>query len=386
MKRNRIGIIYISSSKWIGGAYYIQNIISSLNFVDDQCRPDIFVFTESIDRFSELEKATSYPYLHFVNHGTLLRKSVNFLNRLFFKLNGHKYWLFDKYQTQKLNLSFVYPVSGHIPKNYSDICLFWFPDFQHKYLPQLFSEKEISNRDSIMKSASQTGCTMVFSSEDAQTDFFKFEIDAKNTSYVLPFTVRHPEFSNEDIAQIKSKYGIRDEYLFCANQYWAHKNHKFLYKAFYESKKKGAKFQLVCSGKMFDYRNSSYVEELQSFITCNGLESEIINVGFIERTEQLCLMQNSYAIVQPSLFEGWNTTVEDAKCLNKFIFLSDLGVHREQSPANVCYFDPHNTDDLVEKLLNVKPTNYPYDYMQDRIAQGQTWAKIIKEVCEKRHQ
>lgn len=383
MKRNRIGIIYESSDKWIGGAYYIQNIISSLNLVDDSLRPDIFVFAETEDSFNELKEASSYPYLHFVNHGTQLRRLLRFLNKLFFKLTGHKYWLIDKYQTKNLGLAFVYPIQNHIPLNYSKTCISWIPDFQHKYLPQLFSEKEITHRDSTMKTACQSGCAMVFSSKDAQSDYYKFQTDAKNPSYVLPFTVTHPDFSNEDIVKIKNKYGIRGEYLFCANQYWTHKNHKFLYSAFFEAKKKGLQLQLVCSGKMHDYRNPSYADELQSFITTNGFNTEIINVGFISRTEQLCLMKNSYAIIQPSLFEGWNTTVEDAKCLNKFIFLSELNVHLEQAPVNVCYFDPHKEEDLVEKLLTVKPTNHSYDYMQDKVAQGQKWAQIIKEVCER---
>ncbi len=38
-------------------------------------------------------------------------------------------------------------------------------------------------------------------------------------------------------------------------------------------------------------------------------------LGFIDRGEQLQLMKNSIAIVQPSLFEGWSTVVEDTKAM-----------------------------------------------------------------------
>ena len=84
--------------------------------------------------------------------------------------------------------------------------------------------------------------------------------------------------------------------------------------------------------------------------------------------------------MQPSLFEGWSTVVEDAKCLNKFIFLSDLPVHREQNPANVCFFDPYDEDALTDKLLKVEPTTTQYDYSKDIHRFGETVIRIIKEL------
>ena len=94
----------------------------------------------------------------------------------------------------------------------------------------------------------------------------------------------------------------------------------------------------------------------------NHLEKDILTLGVIDKLELLCLMKYSYAVVQPSLFEGWNTTVEDSKAMNKFIFLSDLNVHREQINQNVCFFNPHDEDDMVQKLLTVTPTEECFDY------------------------
>ena len=88
-------------------------------------------------------------------------------------------------------------------------------------------------------------------------------------------------------------------------------------------------------------------------------------------------MKNSYAIIQPSLFEGWSTVVEDAKALNKFIFLSDLNVHKEQNPKNASFFDATNEEDLVEKLMNVKPTYEPYDYTENRKQFAKDFLEII---------
>ena len=53
------------------------------------------------------------------------------------------------------------------------------------------------------------------------------------------------------------------------------------------------------------------------------------------------------AVIQPSLFEGWSTVVEDARALGKTMALSDISVHREQGPPHSAYFDPHAPEELA---------------------------------------
>ena len=95
------------------------------------------------------------------------------------------------------------------------------------------------------------------------------------------------------------------------------------------------------------------------------LEKHIRFLGFIDREEQLCLLDNSIAVIQPSLFEGWSTVVEDARALNKFIILSGLDVHQEQINENVHFFNPKNEKELA-KILNryyvEKPKTVILDY------------------------
>ena len=61
-------------------------------------------------------------------------------------------------------------------------------------------------------------------------------------------------------------------------------------------------------------------------------------------------MRGAAAVVQPSLFEGWSTVVEDARALGKRVFLSDIPVHREQRPAGAVYFDPHRPEVLADEI------------------------------------
>jgi len=61
-------------------------------------------------------------------------------------------------------------------------------------------------------------------------------------------------------------------------------------------------------------------------------------------------MRASAAVLNPSLFEGWSTTVEAAKAVGVPLLLSDLRVHREQAPENALFFDPGNVDEMAKVL------------------------------------
>ena len=73
-------------------------------------------------------------------------------------------------------------------------------------------------------------------------------------------------------------------------------------------------------------------------------------LGFVDRTEQLCIMKNAQFIVQPSLCEGWGTVLEDAKVLDKTVLLSDIPVHREQKNEKCRLFHPNEPQELANLM------------------------------------
>ena len=142
-----------------------------------------------------------------------------------------------------------------------------------------------------------------------------------------------------------------DKYFIISNQFWVHKNHKIILETVKAFKNEFKDIIFVFTGKEFDKRNPHYTSELKNYIKENNLTQYFKFLGFIKREEQLLLMKYSIAIVQPSLFEGWSTVVEDAKALNHSIILSDIPIHREQMEHNCLFFDPLNKKVLKDKLL-----------------------------------
>ena len=104
-------------------------------------------------------------------------------------------------------------------------------------------------------------------------------------------------------------------------------------------------------------------------------------LGFIEREEQLILLKNAQAVIQPSLFEGWSTVIEDVKAQNNYIIASNLGVHQEQliDYPNYSLFDPKSATDLAEKMQQQFIKN-DYSYDQKIRKFGDSFVNILDKI------
>ena len=377
--RKRIGFYYVWDKSWMGGVMYARNLLKALNSLEDKDKPFIDVYCWKKEAFEDLKSHTGYPYLEMVitHDNSIIQKVHRTLVAVFFGARAKA--RLSRFKVNPADV-ILFPFGfGKEVEKY----VFWRPDFQEKYLPEFFTSADIKNRDRNIRLVAERGIPIVFSSHDSEKDFQKFYPEYTNKTFVMHFAVDHPDFSNIKIDEVKAKYGIKREYLLCANQFWQHKNHLFLFRAYKKAMKRGLRLQLVCTGNLQDNRKPDYINEIKSFVTDNNLSGDIILPGLINSDELHALMKYSYAVVQPSLFEGWNTTVEDCKALSKFIFLSNLLVHKEQISENVCFFDPHNEEDLIEKLLTVKPTEHPIDYSRELKAFGENFLEVIRYV-EKR--
>lgn len=354
-ERTRIGLIFSYDENWIAGAYYILNIIHALNTIEDDLKPHVVVLSQKEENFDIVKSETQYPYLSYFKfpirpNYSVVERAVNKAGRIIIGEN-----LIVKIPIPP-PIDFLYPDQHESVQIKGLKKVNWIPDFQEVFLPHLFSNEQVTSRKKYQQEILCKGDFVVFSSENAKSHYLKLYPEAKAETVVLPFAVTHPDFSNQHIDSLKTTYNLPENYFFAPNQFWEHKNHKVILNAIKELKLLGEEIVVAFSGKENDYRNINYVQELKSFVIENNLEENIRFLGFIDRTEQLCIMKNAIAIIQPSLFEGWSTVVEDAKSLSKHIVLSNLEVHKEQIKENVSFFDPHNTKELtvILKLLHLR--------------------------------
>ena len=359
-KRLKIGLIFSYDPNWVAGAYYVVNLIETLKLLPDSEKPELTIISSN-DDFKKLN-LSGYSYVnHFefllIHSTSLPKRIINKICRFVSKKNifelRHYY-----VKVGKLKVDVIFPVSYGSELFISQLkpgikLIYWIPDFQDKYFPEFFNEDELLYRREFYKKICISKENLILSSNSAFNDFIRFFPDSDVKPHIFFFSVVHPPYELLSRDSIYRQYNLPPKYFFTPNQFWQHKNHLVILHALNYLKDKIKDLVVVFSGKAFDNRNENYFEELKKYIEDNGLEANVRLLGFIKREEQLFIQANALAVIQPSLFEGWSTVVEDCKAQNQFVLLSDLKVHREQMKRNVHFFDP-----LDENALAVIMENY----------------------------
>ena len=348
-KRIKLGLIFSYDEQWIGGSYYIINLIHSLNGLPDRKKPELLIFSNP-DDFAFLVKEVSYPYLHFEwMEENPTHQVFRLANRVSGRLLGKK--IFKRRFKGTVDAIFPYQKNNYLDAIPVEKRIFWIPDFQEKHLPQFFTEEGLRKKDERCLWIARNAHKLVLSSESAYRDWETFYPEHGCRIAVVRFAVTHPPYQHLDIAQLRNKYSLPEIYFFSPNQFWAHKNQMLAIRAVELLRDRGYNIVLAFSGKESDNRNPGYAESLKAYVVEKQLQQEVRFLGFLDRKEQLQLMQHARAIIQPSRFEGWSTVIEDAMAMQQPVLASDLEVNREQLGDKGLYFGTDDAAHLAELML-----------------------------------
>jgi glycosyltransferase involved in cell wall biosynthesis len=169
-----------------------------------------------------------------------------------------------------------------------------------------------------------------------------------------------------------------------------HKNHRLVVEAIGLLARRGCHVTVVSTGHHWDYRHPKHYAQLQSRIAELDIESSYLRLGVVPFTDMIGLMKESICVVNPSRFEGWSTTVEEAKALGKFVLLSDIPVHREQSPRYCAFFDVDDVEGLADLMWarwqqaadqgdRVPETEIAAAHRENRAAFAKRYRKIVEQ-------
>jgi glycosyltransferase involved in cell wall biosynthesis len=227
----------------------------------------------------------------------------------------------------------------------------WFPDLQHKFFPQFFDRKRLWLRELRLKITLKNARHLVVSSHDTVEHFRKFyTLPTTLRIHVLQFVSVLNIYQSRDFGELRTNYKIPAEYYIVSNSFLKHKNHKVVLNALKELKENDVRTHIVFTGKMEVYPGPEHIDELKAIVRDNKLEDYVSFLGVIPREDQLCIMKHARAVLQPSMFEGWNTTIEDAKSLQLPVIASNIPVHIEQLGAAGTYFSPTDPAQLAAVL------------------------------------
>ena len=351
-------VINFRDQGWIGGLTYYKNLLNAISSLPDRkIEPVIFTgHTSDIKILHEL------LHIQIIKNHIFDLINLCTITRFIFKKIFHRDILFEYLlKKNKISVYSHYLFTGGIhvaPRNVPTIG--WIPDFQHKYLPDLFSNEELIAREKSYHQICAESTLVIFSSNAAKKDAEIFYPEYRKKYRVLHFVTGNINFEGlPDINVIKEKYQIRGPYFIVPNQFWVHKNHTVILESLKILKSQGHSIIVVTTGSTFDHRQPNYFGSIQNMILNYNLAENFIVLGIIPYEHLLQLMINSIGFINPSRFEGWSTSVEEAKTLDHKILLSDIPVHREQNPKNGHFFSPDDPRKLADLLLTISIEHNP---------------------------
>jgi len=228
----------------------------------------------------------------------------------------------------------------------------WIPDFQYKHFPGGSSPEEIAGRKAAFGQIAQHAQTVVLSSSHAERDCVELFPNSKGKTSILRFRVFAEErLWQEPPSATVTKYNLPPKFMLLSNLLAPTKNHLLVLDALKILKARGCRMVVAFTGDIYDVRNPGYYNSFLSRIHCNGVSDMVRLLGLIPKADQFNLMRACTAVLQPSLFEGWHTGVEEAQLAGKTLVLSNIPVHVEQDPPARLFFDPFDAEAMAKAML-----------------------------------
>lgn len=161
----------------------------------------------------------------------------------------------------------------------------------------------------------------------------------------------------------------KKKYLLFVGTIQPRKNLSVLLKAFAELIKTKPEFKLVITGK----KGWLYEQTFQK-VKDLKLEQKVIFTDHVSDNELTKLYKNAFCLVMPSLYEGFGIPLLEAMANNCPVISSFASSLPEVGGEACLYFDPNNSDDLLDKINELIDNN---QLRQELINKGKERVKLF---------
>lgn len=378
----KIGVIGESLYGWGGGVDLLLDLGKALNYAKDIQRKKIelylflpnknrfFCFLNDISLWIHAKCKKKLELTTYIQHKKQLEIVLDNYSRFcpafqVIYYNRIHFWKIDNKNTSLNRRLHQYDIEACFPVVFYDNdkldipYMTYIPDFQHKYMPELFSQEECNWLSSQFEKQVMQSPHIMVTSLDTKKDIDKFYPQHISKIFVMPFCpICMEEWIAEKIADI-DKYNLPKRYFIISNQFWQHKSHitafgalELLYNQGYED------LHIVCTGIMEDYRNKSYVDQLMGQVNSLKCKNNIHFLGYIPKNDQIQILKESIGLIQMTLYEGnpGGNCVLDAISVGVPCIVSDIAINREiigYPEQEVCFFKTKCSKELAKKMIYI---------------------------------
>jgi glycosyltransferase involved in cell wall biosynthesis len=356
----------IGGRHWIGGYNYLLNIFRVLRkYGTGQVQPVLFVG----DDFPESDLAP------FATIGYDIVRSAAFDRRRQHRSLASAMITGKDREAERIfqahDIDVVFEVANFLGWRLGFPAVAWIPDFQHRHLSHMFSKNAYWRRELGLRAQVKTGRMIMLSSENARRSCEQFYPSSCGRTHVVRFAVQLDEaILAIDPEEVRARHGLPENFIYLPNQFWRHKNHRIVIEAL--ALFPNSHVVIASTGHGVDPRHPTLYEELRSLVNQNGLQKQFRFIGMVPYSDVIALMRGATAVLNPSLFEGWSTTVEEARALGVPLILSDIAVHREQMGNVAQYFSPDSPEELATLLRPQVSASRPNKVYREAAAAANT--------------
>lgn len=212
--------------------------------------------------------------------------------------------------------------------------------------PEVASKTNFSHRNKIYNELYARALFVFTESEAGKKELIQYtKINPQRIKVVPIFAgecVKHIMDSDRENIFLTDKNLEKNKYFFYPAQFWAHKNHIGLLKAFKSFIDFSPGYKLALTGSDKGTLNHVKVTALRL-----GIQDSVLFLGFVSTEEMNALYRNATSLIMASHFGPTNMPPLEALELGCPIICSDLEGHREELGDAALYFNPLDSKELT---------------------------------------
>lgn len=362
----------------IGGMEtYFRNLLTHIQRLDTSNRYTILCdrryageFRLENERFQVRHISYGYPSFKWFVRG-VLRNSlhVDILGR----------------EMRGLGLDFIHhPFTVLTPLNTGIPALLTFWDMQHEFFPEFFGRVEMQRRRrTYQASANEAERIIVSASFTRDCLVERYSVAADKIEIIYAGFGPHYRVLDDQAALegFRRKYNLQRPFLYYPAATWPHKNHKNLLAALkILAERHRFDGELLLTGIAMQYQG-----EILSEINRLGLGGRVRFLGYIPAEELPYLYNLAAMLVFPSLFEGFGIPLVEAMACGCPVVCSDATSLPEIAGDAGVLFDPHEPEEIAEKIRRVWDDSALRDELRRRgieRAGSFTWDETVRRTLQ----
>lgn len=202
-----------------------------------------------------------------------------------------------------------------------------------------------TNTPKFLKKAKSVVTVSQFSKDDIvkhyKTDVGKIDIVHNGVKDVFR------QLSYDEKNTIKEKYAEGREYFMYVGAIQPRKNLIALLKAFSIFKKRlQSNMKLVITGRLA-WKNEAFLQLMKTY----KHRADVVLTGYLPEEELAAVLGSAYALVYPSLFEGFGVPVVEAMKCGVPVLTSEKTSMEEAGGDAALYFNPKDHQDIADKMM-----------------------------------